>query len=99
LERAPEQRTDRTRPEKGANTTVSRAARISRPETESTRTAAISASLRLRRRAAAAAAAEEVEEMLSGDIPPNQTIYLNNLNEKVKKEGTALVRLHTPNSS
>ncbi|CAD6210802.1 unnamed protein product [Miscanthus lutarioriparius] len=24
--------------------------------------------------------------MLSGDIPPNQTIYLNNLNEKVKKE-------------
>uniref|UniRef100_K4ADJ3 RRM domain-containing protein n=3 Tax=Setaria TaxID=4554 RepID=K4ADJ3_SETIT len=35
---------------------------------------------------AAAAAAEEEEEMLSGDIPPNQTIYLNNLNEKVKKE-------------
>ncbi|XP_072151765.1 U2 small nuclear ribonucleoprotein B''-like [Setaria viridis] len=24
--------------------------------------------------------------MLSSDIPPNQTIYLNNLNEKVKKE-------------
>ncbi|THU54714.1 hypothetical protein C4D60_Mb10t28050 [Musa balbisiana] len=24
--------------------------------------------------------------MLSGDIPPNQTIYINNLNEKVKKE-------------
>ncbi|KAL5652968.1 hypothetical protein ACJX0J_038426, partial [Zea mays] len=24
--------------------------------------------------------------MLSADIPPNQTIYLNNLNEKVKKE-------------
>ncbi|KAG2552599.1 U2 small nuclear ribonucleoprotein B'' [Panicum virgatum] len=24
--------------------------------------------------------------MLSGDIPPNQTIYVNNLNEKVKKE-------------
>jgi hypothetical protein len=37
--------------------------------------------------------------MLSGDIPPNQTIYLNNLNEKVKKEGTSLIRLHTPNSS
>lgn len=25
--------------------------------------------------------------MLSGDIPPNQTIYIKNLNEKVKKEG------------
>lgn len=25
--------------------------------------------------------------MLSGDIPPNQTIYINNLSEKVKKEG------------
>lgn len=25
--------------------------------------------------------------MLSGDIPPNQTIYLRNLNEKLKKEG------------
>ncbi|KAG6521006.1 hypothetical protein ZIOFF_018071 [Zingiber officinale] len=24
--------------------------------------------------------------MLSGDIPPNQTVYINNLNEKVKKE-------------
>lgn len=47
---------------------------------------------------AAAAAAEEVEEMLSGDIPPNQTIYLNNLNEKVKKEGSSLTRLHAPNS-
>ncbi|RLN16342.1 hypothetical protein C2845_PM02G28900 [Panicum miliaceum] len=34
----------------------------------------------------AAAAAAEEEEMLSGDIPPNQTIYINNLNEKVKKE-------------
>ena len=49
--------------------------------------------------AAAAAAAEEVDEMLSADIPPNQTIYLNNLNEKVKKEGTALIRLHTPKNS
>jgi hypothetical protein len=28
--------------------------------------------------------------MLSGDIPPNQTVYLRNLNEKVKKEGTHL---------
>jgi hypothetical protein len=37
--------------------------------------------------------------MLSADIPPNQTIYLNNLNEKVKKEGTALIRLHTPKNS
>jgi U2 small nuclear ribonucleoprotein B'' len=26
--------------------------------------------------------------MLSGDVPPNQTIYLRNLNEKIKKEGT-----------
>jgi U2 small nuclear ribonucleoprotein B'' len=25
--------------------------------------------------------------MLTGDIPPNQTIYVKNLNEKVKKEG------------
>jgi hypothetical protein len=25
--------------------------------------------------------------MLSGDIPPNQTIYIKNLNDKVKKEG------------
>nr|POE92795.1 u2 small nuclear ribonucleoprotein b'' [Quercus suber] len=25
--------------------------------------------------------------MLSGDIPPSQTIYIKNLNEKVKKEG------------
>ncbi|XP_074333061.1 protein DETOXIFICATION 44, chloroplastic-like isoform X1 [Apium graveolens] len=25
--------------------------------------------------------------MLTGDIPPNQTIYIKNLNEKVKKEG------------
>ncbi|KAJ6291062.1 hypothetical protein OIU76_023170 [Salix suchowensis] len=24
--------------------------------------------------------------MLTGDIPPNQTIYIKNLNEKVKKE-------------
>ncbi|RWW75634.1 hypothetical protein BHE74_00016333 [Ensete ventricosum] len=30
--------------------------------------------------------------MLSGDIPPNQTIYINNLNEKVKKEGKKLKR-------
>ncbi|GJN08133.1 hypothetical protein PR202_ga26025 [Eleusine coracana subsp. coracana] len=30
--------------------------------------------------------AAAVEEMLSGDIPPNQTIYLRNLNEKLKKE-------------
>ena len=37
--------------------------------------------------------------MLSGDIPPNQTIYVNNLNEKVKKEGTALPGLQAPNSS
>jgi U2 small nuclear ribonucleoprotein B'' len=29
--------------------------------------------------------------MLSGDVPPNQTIYLRNLNEKIKKEGTNLV--------
>ncbi|KAB5524445.1 hypothetical protein DKX38_022194 [Salix brachista] len=26
-------------------------------------------------------------KMLTGDIPPNQTIYIKNLNEKVKKEG------------
>ncbi|KAB5524581.1 hypothetical protein DKX38_022330 [Salix brachista] len=25
--------------------------------------------------------------MLTGDIPPNQTIYIKNLNEKYKKEG------------
>lgn len=25
--------------------------------------------------------------MLSGDVPPNQTIYIKNLNDKVKKEG------------
>lgn len=25
--------------------------------------------------------------MITGDIPPNQTIYIKNLNEKVKKEG------------
>jgi hypothetical protein len=31
--------------------------------------------------------------MLSGDIPPNQTIYLRNLNEKLKKEGN---RTHLP---
>jgi len=37
--------------------------------------------------------------MLSGDIPPNQTIYVNNLNEKVKKEGTALPGLQAPNPS
>ncbi|PON69070.1 U1 small nuclear ribonucleoprotein A/U2 small nuclear ribonucleoprotein B'' [Parasponia andersonii] len=24
--------------------------------------------------------------MLSGDIPPNQTIYIKNVNEKIKKE-------------
>uniref|UniRef100_A0A8R7Q5Q8 RRM domain-containing protein n=1 Tax=Triticum urartu TaxID=4572 RepID=A0A8R7Q5Q8_TRIUA len=24
--------------------------------------------------------------MLSGDVPPNQTVYFRNLNEKVKKE-------------
>ena len=47
----------------------------------------------------AAAAAAEEEEMLSGDIPPNQTIYVKNLNEKVKKEGTALPGLQAPNSS
>jgi len=47
----------------------------------------------------AAAAAAEEEEMLSGDIPPNQTIYVNNLNEKVKKEGTALPGLQAPNPS
>lgn len=28
--------------------------------------------------------------MLSGDIPPNQTIYVKNLNEKVKKDGKFL---------
>jgi hypothetical protein len=28
-----------------------------------------------------------VAAMLSGDIPPNQTIYIKNLNDKVKKEG------------
>jgi hypothetical protein len=47
----------------------------------------------------AAAAAAEEEEMLSGDIPPNQTIYVNNLNEKVKKEGAALPGLHAPDYS
>jgi hypothetical protein len=26
--------------------------------------------------------------MLSGDVPPNQTIYIRNLEEKIKKEGT-----------
>jgi hypothetical protein len=32
--------------------------------------------------------------MLSGDVPPNQTIYIRNLEEKIKKEGTAsLTRL------
>jgi hypothetical protein len=73
--------------------TLSLAARISLPEIESTRTnLCVSSSSAARR----AAAAEEVEEMLSGDIPPNQTIYLNNLNEKVKKEGTALIGFHTP---
>jgi len=25
--------------------------------------------------------------MMQADTPPNQTIYINNLNEKVKKEG------------
>jgi U2 small nuclear ribonucleoprotein B'' len=29
--------------------------------------------------------------MLTGDIPPNQTIYIKNLNEKVKKEGMLLL--------
>lgn len=32
--------------------------------------------------------------MLSGDIPPNQTIYIKNLNEKVKKEGDSLLAFH-----
>lgn len=31
------------------------------------------------------------ETMLSGDIPPSQTIYLKNLNEKIKKEGTIII--------
>lgn len=30
-----------------------------------------------------------------GDIPPNQTVYVNNLPDKVKKEGAALVE-HVP---
>ena len=29
-------------------------------------------------------------KMLTGDIPPNQTIYIKNLNEKIKKEGTTI---------
>lgn len=51
------------------------ATRISRPETVRSLSSSSSA--------AAAAAA-----MLSGDVPPNQTVYFRNLNEKVKKEGT-----------
>lgn len=27
--------------------------------------------------------------MLCGDIPPNQSIYIKNLNEKVKKDGNS----------
>uniref|UniRef100_A0A453I9V4 RRM domain-containing protein n=1 Tax=Aegilops tauschii subsp. strangulata TaxID=200361 RepID=A0A453I9V4_AEGTS len=49
------------------------ATRISRPETVRSLSSSSSA--------AAAAAA-----MLSGDVPPNQTVYFRNLNEKVKKE-------------
>ena len=35
-------------------------------------------------------AAVTAAAMLSGDVPPNQTLYLRNLNEKIKKEGTTL---------
>jgi hypothetical protein len=31
--------------------------------------------------------------MMQADVPPNQTIYINNLNEKIKKEG---IYLHPP---
>jgi hypothetical protein len=32
--------------------------------------------------------------MMQADTPPNQTIYINNLNEKVKKEGALLIPQH-----
>jgi hypothetical protein len=94
LERAREQENSPHKRKETNSPTRSRARQeFPRPETESTHSNLCVFG------GAAAAAAEEVEEMLSGDIPPNQTIYLNNLNEKVKKEGTSLIRLHTPNSS
>ena len=37
--------------------------------------------------------------MLSGDIPPSQTIYIKNLNEKVKKEGNPLKSLSLASSA
>jgi len=36
---------------------------------------------------AAAAAAAGAGAGAVGDTPPNQTIYINNLNEKIKKDG------------
>jgi hypothetical protein len=32
--------------------------------------------------------------MMQADAPPNQTIYINNLNEKVKKEGALFIPPH-----
>ena len=31
-----------------------------------------------------------VVRMAATDLPPNQTVYINNLNEKVKKDGTSV---------
>jgi hypothetical protein len=33
--------------------------------------------------------AQQTGKMMQADTPPNQTIYINNLNEKVKKEGAS----------
>lgn len=51
-------------------------------------TCAICACATLKERACLQRAYSETEEsMASMEYPPNQTLYINNLNEKVKKEG------------